>query len=332
MKISVCIPTYNQASYIVQSIRSVLNQTLLPDEIIVSDDCSTDNTRSVLEKLKDEIPILKVVYQNMNLGVSKNTDKCLRLGNGEYIVRLDSDDLLLPNYLETLSELLSKYPKAGYAHGGVQEIDAYGNTIRKRLLFRKQVFIDGDEALKASKNGYKVAANIIMFRKSTLESVNYIESKINFVEDYYLSVSIAKANYGNVYSGKILSCYRVWTDSGKVRIRRKMEEITGIRNIFENLFFPAYNERRWSTIELRKSMERFAIGHSSCLSWDIYSSEEKQQLEIELLKLSNSDKTRLYIFLYKNGFSIFPTFVSKIRNYITKFVKKASMSVLLKNV
>ncbi|RYH20528.1 MAG: glycosyltransferase family 2 protein, partial [Alcaligenaceae bacterium] len=82
-----------QADYIAATIASVVAQVMQPDEIIVSNDCSTDSTMAVLQRLEMEIPILKVIDQPKNLGMSRNTDFVLRAAKGEIIIKLDSDDL-----------------------------------------------------------------------------------------------------------------------------------------------------------------------------------------------------------------------------------------------
>jgi len=301
MIISVCIPTYNQATYIEQSIRSVMGQTLLPDEIIVSNDCSTDNTFEILEDLKREISILKVIHQPVNLGMVANTNLCLRMAAGEFIIKLDSDDYLLPDYTKILSAKLKINVKAGYAHAAVNEIDEYGTIRKKRVLFRTNDYIDADEALKTCIKGYKVTANIIMFRRTALEAVNYITSNVEFAEDYYLSAEIAAAGFGNVYNPNILSCYRMWSDSGDIRKKRKLNEINGLRIIFEKVFEPAFRSRKWGFKKIIEAKENFARTHASCLGWNVFNPEEKKTIEKAILRLSSTKRTRTLIWLYKNG-------------------------------
>src|SRR5690554_4686932 len=169
MKVSVCIPTYNQSLYLEKAIRSVAMQTLTPCEIIVSDDASTDETPEVLDRLSKEISILKIIRQPVNLGISLNVDACLRAASGDFVVRLDSDDILLPAYIERLVALLEKFPKAGYAHAAVREVDQYDNAVKERRLIRESGYHTEADALKAAISGYRVAANIIMFRREALE-------------------------------------------------------------------------------------------------------------------------------------------------------------------
>lgn len=300
-KISICIPTYNQADYLEKAVRSAYKQSLTPMEIIVSDDCSTDHTPEVLKRLMEEIPILKMVRQPENLGIAKNTDACLRLAKGTYVTRLDSDDYITPLYAEKLCGLLQEYPKAGYAHAAVQEIDEKDNHTRLRTLARKKIYQNGEEALKAAKSGYRVAANIVTFKRSALEKVNYTTGRPNYTEDYHLSADLAAHDFGNVYCNEILSHYRIWTDSGKMRMRRKLMEITGLYEIFENILKPAYQNKNWDTKELDHKRMLSACAQADCLSWDVYTKEEKDELQRELLKLSPSSTAKTVTNLYKNG-------------------------------
>ncbi|MEJ7560462.1 MAG: glycosyltransferase family 2 protein [Pedobacter sp.] len=323
--VSVCIPTYNQCSYVEDSIRSAFNQTLKPMEIIVCDDCSTDDTRLVLEKLKAEIPILKVVYQPINMGISKNVDTCLRMGTGELILRLDSDDKIFPQFIEKVSALLTEYPEAGYGHVAIQEIDQYDKTMSVRRLFRNSVYVDSVEALKAATRGYRVAANIVMFRRLALEELGYMTTTINFAEDYYLSVKIADANYGNVYLDEVLASYRVWTDVGKVRQRRKLDEIKGIYGVFKDALEPAFKDRGWNTAELEERKSDKACAHADCLGWDVYSAAEKKELADLLLQLSSSNRVKAMIWLYGNGFGQVIQFVSKLTGIPRSLAKKLAI-------
>lgn len=322
MNVSVCIPTFNQYPYIEKAVRSVAAQTLPPFEIIVYDDCSTDQTREALEKLAQEISILKVVHQPSNQGISKNTDACLRAATGEIVVRLDSDDYLSPNYIASLRMALIDNPSAGYAHAAVQEVDQNGRFLKKRRLSRKSGLQSGDDALKAALKGYKVAANIIMFRRKVLEKVNYLSGRPNFGEDYHLTASISAAGYGNVYKEELLSFYRVWVDTGKMRQRRKLHEIMGLQQVFSDVIEPGFRARNWSLKEVEVSKESFACVHSDCLSWDFYSIAEKKELFHELNKLSSSPKARFYAKLYSSSLGQSFSMLSKFKTSLTHLVKK----------
>ncbi|WP_051211354.1 glycosyltransferase family 2 protein [Runella zeae] len=322
MNISVCIPTYNQGDFIEEAILSAFNQTLTPQEIIVYDDCSTDNTSQILNKLKKEIAILKVFSQPVNQGIARNVDMCLRAATGKYIVRLDSDDILLPDYLKKLTSLMEQYPEAAYAHGAVQEIDKNGNFIKYRNLFRKSGYQFADEALRSAVSGYRVAANIILFRKSALEKVGYIASKVNFGEDYYLAASLAAHGFGNIYLNELLAYYRVWVDKFFTRPKRKLAEIQGYKALFEEILTPAFTKRGWGVGILNRKKMYFACNHAESIASDFFSEEEKKELSQSLLSLSSHFFVTVTIWVYNNNLGIILKGYKKIKFNLVSFIKK----------
>ena len=328
--ISVCICTYNQDAFLERAIRSVLEQTSTPFEIIVSDDCSTDSTSVILDNLSEEIPYLKVLRHPCNLGIAKNVDACLRLASGEFIVRLDSDDYLKPGYIEQLAKALSKHPNAGYAHAAVQEVNENGSNMKERKLFRQAGFQSDIEALKEAPKGYKVAANIIMFRKSALNRVNYLSGRPNFGEDYHLATAISAAGYGNIYISETLACYRVWTDQQKLRTRRKRSEIEGLRRVFDEVIEPAYNARNWTQQILVKRKSQLACSHANCLGWDVYGIEEKRLLVDELRKLSPAIRVRLFSWLYLNGYGGALDYYNEMKGTVKNMLKSFMLPGLLR--
>lgn len=104
-KVSVVIPTYNRARYVTEAIDSVLAQTVPPDEIIVVDDGSTDNTQDVLKRFGDRIKYIR--QDNAGPGIARNTG--IKSSKNEYIAFLDSDDLWEPNRLERQLAAAKRY-------------------------------------------------------------------------------------------------------------------------------------------------------------------------------------------------------------------------------
>lgn len=329
-RVSVCIPTYNQSNFIEQAIRSAAEQTVTPLEIIVSDDCSTDETPLVLERLTREIPLLKIIRQAQNVGIAQNANTCFQLASGEFVVRLDSDDCLYPTYIAELAKLLASRPEAGYAHADVQEINKDNQMLNTRRLARRQVFQSADDALKASRKGYRVAANIIMFKREALSAVGYVSVKADFAEDFNLAASIAAAGFGNVYLGKVLSFYRVWLDDNQVRHRRKIAEIAGVRTVFEDVIEPAYLQRGWDLGAVSSSRASLACAHANCLGWDRYTEQEKVALGIELQKLSPSTRLRWLSWLYLNNMGALIGILSK-SVYLSKSFGKQLYQILFRS-
>lgn len=108
--VSVIIPLYNKAPYIERALRSVLSQTVLPEEVIVVDDGSTDGGGEIVLSFRE--PFIKLVRQE-NRGVSGARNKGLALAQGDLIAFLDADDVWKPRFLEVILRLREKFPQAG---------------------------------------------------------------------------------------------------------------------------------------------------------------------------------------------------------------------------
>src|SRR5277367_5852284 len=107
MDFSVVIPAYNVSGIIGRAVRSAAAQTFPPLEILVIDDCSTDNTVEVVRALGREIPSLRLLSTPANGGPSAARNVGLRAAKADWIALLDSDDAWKPGRLKRLSEVAS---------------------------------------------------------------------------------------------------------------------------------------------------------------------------------------------------------------------------------
>lgn len=106
--VSVIIPCYNAEKYVESAVRSIMSQTYKSLEIIVTDDCSTDGTFAILEKLAVEDSRIKLYKNETNLKIVKTLNKMVLLAKGKYIARMDADDISLPERIEKQVEFLEK--------------------------------------------------------------------------------------------------------------------------------------------------------------------------------------------------------------------------------
>lgn len=326
MGVTVCIPTYNQENYVEATVRSAAEQRPLPDAIIVSNDASTDGTAAILDRLEREIGILRVIHQPVNLGIGGNVEAVLKMATTEYVVKLDSDDLLLPGFIAELGNALDTFPAAGYAHGQIQEINDLGQPTNLRKLYRTPGYESPEEALRKSVLGYRVAANILMYRREALERVGFVRSDMAFAEDFFLNVAILDAGFGNVYVNKTLAKYRVWSDEGDKRRRRKLVELEGLHRVFREGIIPAFKRRGWPLTAVEHELARFAVTHADSLSWPLFSDAEKQDIEAALLKLSEAPSVRRAIRFYRNGFG----WIYQVKNGLARTAKSAVKRVALR--
>ena len=108
MRVSVLVPAYNSAATIAATLDSVLRQTMPPDEILVMNDGSIDDTATILRSYEPHIK----VFSQSNGGLSSARNKLIAEAQGDLIAFLDSDDLWHPRYLEMQRQLFTDYPEA----------------------------------------------------------------------------------------------------------------------------------------------------------------------------------------------------------------------------
>lgn len=112
--LSVIVPNYNHAQYLMQRIETILYQTYQDFELILLDDCSTDNSREILESYRSDSHVSHVVYNEQNSGTAfSQWNKGIQLAKGEWIWIAESDDWADPDFLETLMRTAADYPEAG---------------------------------------------------------------------------------------------------------------------------------------------------------------------------------------------------------------------------
>lgn len=134
IKFSVVIPTYNSSKYIVGTINSVMNQSYLPEEIIIVDDFSDDRDElfQIISNIESTVELIFIQnYKNMNGSFSRNTG--IMNANGNFIAFLDSDDLWLENKLEEVKNFISgseKNPKIIFHQAKLNKPDTKKTSIR----------------------------------------------------------------------------------------------------------------------------------------------------------------------------------------------------------
>ncbi|WP_105265356.1 glycosyltransferase family 2 protein [Pseudoalteromonas sp. T1lg76] len=124
--VSVIMPLYNAASFLEETVQSVIQQTLTDWELIIVDDFSTDSSLSVLAPLIDAEPRIKLIQQAENAGVSVARNKAISNAKGRYIAFLDSDDLWLPYKLEKQIDFM-RSNNIAFSYSAYEKVDEAGN-------------------------------------------------------------------------------------------------------------------------------------------------------------------------------------------------------------
>lgn len=148
--ISICIPTYNRAHFIGQTIESVLEQSYKDFELIIWNDGATDTTEQIVKSFKDK----RIEYHKneKNSGYITTMNKCTKAAHGEWIMHLSDDDLMTPTMLEEMVNALHKYKgnEIGFVVPQTMTINEQGNVIsvpskqlaqEESMLFKPKEFI-----------------------------------------------------------------------------------------------------------------------------------------------------------------------------------------------
>jgi glycosyltransferase involved in cell wall biosynthesis len=170
-KVSVCIPTFNGAEYLCHTIESVLEQSYHDYEIVLVDNCSTDNTVALVDKLQKKNTSRIRFYQNdRNIGLVGNLNRCIEYARGAYIKFLCADDLLLPGCLEQMTAVLDTQPSVKLVAGGRAIIDEHGRNLTVRTYSNTNVLVPGTKAITECLFGrhYIGEPTAVMFRKSDM--------------------------------------------------------------------------------------------------------------------------------------------------------------------
>ncbi len=102
--ISICIPTYNRVNYLEETLRSILPQVGPEIELWVSDNCSTDGTKEMIERYQQTYPVIRYSRNDTNLGFDRNLLRCLELASGEYVWFFGSDDVLCEGAVDAVRQ------------------------------------------------------------------------------------------------------------------------------------------------------------------------------------------------------------------------------------
>src|SRR6185437_16633828 len=113
--VSVIVPNYNHALYLPKRMESILRQTYQDFELILLDDCSTDDSRAILSQYAGDARI-RVEFNELNSGVFKQWNKGVRLARGEYVWIAESDDYADERLLERLVSILDADPSVAFAY------------------------------------------------------------------------------------------------------------------------------------------------------------------------------------------------------------------------
>ena len=213
-RISVCLAAYNGSRYIAGQISSILPQMTDEDELIISDDGSTDETIAVVNRHADKR--IKLIRNPIRLGVIKNFEKCMSLANNEFIFLADQDDEWAPDRVEKILGIFDRRPETTLVLSNAVVIDGTGAVIKEHLFkFYSSTGIGFFRVLKnIVKNNYIGA--MIAFRKKMIKNIIPVPRDVPMHDVW---IGILNDVYGRTY----------YLDEPLIRYRRHSGNTTSDR-------------------------------------------------------------------------------------------------------
>ena len=184
-EISVVIPLYNKAAEIERTLRSVLEQSVQPREIIVVDDGSTDGSGEIVERVAS--PLVRLVRQQ-NAGVSAARNKAISLASGRWVALLDGDDRWCEDYLLTMAQLIERYPDCG-AYGSAFYVDNGGELVVADTPKSEGVV----DFFEESMSRYVLIPSAAILRRDLVVELGGFPEGMRMGEDQYIWTKIARS-------------------------------------------------------------------------------------------------------------------------------------------
>lgn len=209
VKISISIPTYNRLDLLKRCLKSVFNQTVPPDEIIVVDDASSDGTWEYVKKIKG----IKAHRNKKNLGMIGNWNESIKLAKNNFVVSLHSDDMLLPNYIRDWKEKIGKLKnknKIGAFISGGYIVDGSDQVIGFVSNFEKdEIFTPSNVLKKWWQHNYFCipVTGWTVYNKKIIEEIGYFSTKYRIAAENEMTAKML-LNYPVYYSTTSQFCFR----------------------------------------------------------------------------------------------------------------------------
>jgi glycosyltransferase involved in cell wall biosynthesis len=193
--VSIIMPTFNRAKYILNAINSCINQTHKNIEVIVIDDCSTDKTEYVVKNIKDKR--VKYYKNEKNSGAPESRNKGIKLSKGEYICFLDDDDIF---YLTKIEKQLKKRKESKVKNVGIITCDIKYNRSDKKIIAKNK--IKGNIHKQLLKSYFVKGTPTLFIDKECFEKTLW-DIKLPCNQEYDLLIRLSK-NYSFDYVPEVL--------------------------------------------------------------------------------------------------------------------------------
>lgn len=172
-KVSIVLPVYNGADHIADSINSIINQTYQNWELIVVNDCSTDNTLEICNELSEKDRRIRVITNEKNLKLPNTLNVGFEAATGDYYTWTSDDNMYKANAIETMVNTLNQNKEAVMVYADYTNIDADGNVLGEGKLQESQFIVTGN-----------VCGACFLYTAEVAKKVGRYDANLFLAEDY----------------------------------------------------------------------------------------------------------------------------------------------------
>ena len=221
--VTIAVATYHSSAYVVETLESIYRQTYLDLALVISDDCSTDNTVAIIEawaaqeKNQKRFSSIEVITVPKNTGVSANCNRCIAAAPSDLIKFIAGDDIMLPNCIEDNVAFVAENQNARIVFS---QIKIYQDTFEEKHYIRTTPHDFPANLMDASLQAHDqfqlllvsdrihYTPSVFMNKQALLMVGGYDESN-RLVEDYPMWLKLTQAGERFYYFHKVTVCYRV---------------------------------------------------------------------------------------------------------------------------
>jgi glycosyltransferase involved in cell wall biosynthesis len=237
-KVSVIIPCFNYGHYLPQSVGSVLAQEGVEYEIIIVDDASTDNSAQVAERYASENKAIRLVRHDRNTGHVLAFNDGLERATGEFIVRLDADDLLTHGSLARATALFDTFPSVGLVYGHPLHFTSEVPPVPCTTVRGWSVWAGNDWVAERCRKGVNcITTPEAVIRASTFRSIGSLNPALRFAQDMEIWLRTATVSDVGRIDGADQALHRDHAESMSVTTGSgKLTDLTERALVFKVLF------------------------------------------------------------------------------------------------
>ncbi|MBW2960859.1 glycosyltransferase family 2 protein [Mesonia aestuariivivens] len=303
VEISVIIPLYNKEKYISTTIESVLNQIFREFELLIVNDCSTDQSLKIVEQINDDR--IKIIQHQENSGLSASRNTGIKAAQGKIITFLDADDLWKEDFLFHIDKLSGKFTNCDiFATDYFESYENKLHSTKKNLnhTYKANQYIEIEDFFKASVFNPIYCFSSVAFSKKAIDKVGFFDKKINYGEDIDYNIRV-NTKFNLAYFHKPCAVYRLGVD----------KQITANGIIGKNL--PDLSS--YKNVKTRKALDLYIN-----MKYYYYASQFKKAQDDEMFKkyieaLNFSQLSKKQILLLKSPYWLYE-FLKQTKAFLLK--------------